>query len=373
MALSQVLLLIILVHYRDAFSQQQPCQEAKGSKLESLRHSVDIELNSDSGGVSLQMFNQNQERIFKGTLGKNIPAGVEVTDCNIGQACFQFGSLARLSVVELDDTCHELTWTSNYLNRFEDCFDRDTEWFGGPEEYYQHFPLNNSFVREETAYLPGDMLQDQKKYFGGVAEPYWLSSKGVALWVPSGVPLFYSSVQNSFCLAAKFSPPYEVLMGEPLTLKYRICSHEDTKEMHMYAVNHLLGKPVDIPDEGMMRAPIWSSWAQFKADINQSTILDFARRIHDYNFKVSQIEIDDNWEECYGDALFDQSEGKFPDPTTMIDTIKNELGYRVTLWIHPFVNLDCASWQPAALPPSSYFVRDKKGKDGIGNLPGLVW
>ena len=34
---------------------------------------------------------------------------------------------------------------------------------------------------------------------------------------------------------------------------------------------------------------------------------------------------------------------------------------------------DCSSWEAAALPPSSYFVRDKKGKDGIGNLPGLVW
>ena len=57
----------------------------------------------------------------------------------------------------------------------------------------------------------------------------------------------------------------------------------------------------------------------------------------------------------------------------MINTIKNELGYRVTLWIHPFVNVECSSWQPNAVPPLSYFVRDKKGKEGIGNLPGLVW
>ena len=26
-----------------------------------------------------------------------------------------------------------------------------------------------------------------------------------------------------------------------------------------------------------------------------------------------------------------------------------------------------------AVPPKSYFVRDKKGKTGIGNLPGLTW
>ena len=54
---------------------------------------------------------------------------------------------------------------------------------------------------------------------------------------------------------------------------------------------------------------------------------------------VLSKEIDDNWEECYGDAKFDVSDGKFPDPSSMISTIKNELGYRVTLWIHPFINL----------------------------------
>ena len=41
----------------------------------------------------------------------------------------------------------------------------------------------------------------------------------------------------------------------------------------------------------MIQDPIWSSWAQFKANINQSTIIDFAQSIHNYGFKVSQIEI----------------------------------------------------------------------------------
>ena len=289
-------------------------------------------------------------RIFKGTLGANLPNGLEIIECDIGQACFQFGDdVAQLSVTQVDDTCHELKWTSSYLNSIEDCFELDTsidnstQWFVGPEEFYQHFPLNESFVREQTPYLPGDMLQDRDKYFGGVAEPYWLSSKGVAIWVPEGVPLFYSfnsqarKSRRDFCLSAKSSPPYEIL--DHLVLKYRICAHKDTKSMHMYAVNNMLGKPIDIPDELMMRAPIWSSWAQFKADINQSTIVDFARRIHDYGFTVSQIEIDDNWEKCYGDAIFDLSDEKFPDPFSMISTIKNEFGYRVTLWIHPFINL----------------------------------
>ena len=55
---------------------------------------------------------------------------------------------------------------------------------------------------------------------------------------------------------------------------------------------------------------------------------------------MTQIRIlDDNWEVCYGDAIFDTSEHKFPDPKGMIAKIKEELGYRVTIWVHPFVNL----------------------------------
>ena len=91
-------------------------------------------------------------------------------------------------------------------------------------------------------------------------------------------------------------------------------------------------------------------------------------------FYVLLLSLDDNWERCYGDAVFDESSGKFPDPKGLVKKIKEELGYRVTLWIHPFVNLECLTWMDSISPPSSVpFVRDKKGKEGIGNLPGLTW
>ena len=49
--------------------------------------------------------------------------------------------------------------------------------------------------------------------------------------------------------------------------------------MHMYAINEFLGKPEGIPDERMLIDPIWSTWAQFKTNINQSAVL-----------KVSMVE-----------------------------------------------------------------------------------
>ena len=86
------------------------------------------------------------------------------------------------------------------------------------------------------------------------------------------------------------------------------------------------------------------------------------------------FDLDDNWENCYGDAEFDQTDNKFPDAKGMIQTIKDVLGFRVTLWIHPFVNLECSSWKNSIIPPIFQpYVKDKKGQKGIGNLPGLVY
>ena len=43
----------------------------------------------------------------------------------------------------------------------------------------------------------------------------------------------------------------------------------------------------------MVRDPIWSTWARYKAFINESVVLQFAKEIRDNNFKDSQLEIDE--------------------------------------------------------------------------------
>ena len=109
----------------------------------------------------------------------------------------------------------------------------------------------------------------------------------------------------------------------------------------------------------MFTHPVWSSWAQYKTEINESVILQFAQDIVHHGFNNSQLEIDDNWESCYGDAVFDPQ--KFPDPTRMVSAIK-ELGFRTTLWIHPFINTECQAYSEAAFPPNMFLVRDPKSK-----------
>ena len=47
-------------------------------------------------------------------------------------------------------------------------------------------------------YLSGNMFEDAQQY-GSVLERYWLSSLGVALWVPPNVPLHVSTEAQQIC------------------------------------------------------------------------------------------------------------------------------------------------------------------------------
>lgn len=103
----------------------------------------------------------------------------------------------------------------------------------------------------------------------------------------------------------------------------------------------------------MVRDPIWSTWARYKAFINESVVLQFAKEIRDNNFKDSQLEIDDFWEPCYGALTFDTN--KFPNIKQTTDALKAQ-GFRVTVWIHPFINIGCEPWFSEA-KANGYFVK----------------
>lgn len=57
-------------------------------------------------------------------------------------------------------------------------------------------------------------------------------------------------------------------------------------------MNKFYKKPIALADETMLTRPLWSTWAQYKADINQTTVLEFARRVVSEGFQLSShIEV----------------------------------------------------------------------------------
>ncbi|KAF7399010.1 hypothetical protein HZH66_006907 [Vespula vulgaris] len=235
-----------------------------------------------------------------------------------------------------------------------DCYELgdDTEWFGGPQLRYQHWPIQHMYYEEEP-YLPSHPVNM------AVAERYWLSGKGTYIYVDLKDPLFLD--QNNYmdkyiCLVAKNKGPYR--HRESITLNYEIGVFRNPRVAHEYVVNNHLGKPTGHPNERMIKHPIWSTWARYKANISEYPVEDFALEIIQHGFNNSQLEVDDNWETCYGSAEFDRS--KFPFPIRLTD-ILHYRGFRVTLWIHPFINKNCEPAYSTALK-NSYFVKSTTGK-----------
>ena len=183
---------------------------------------------------------------------------------------------------------------------------------------------------------------------GAIMERYWLNSGGGYVIVHDKVPLFvdYKNILNNhLCFGAQLADPYTTSRPRTL-LAYDLWFLPNVKEAHKHAVANYLGKPSGTPDYQMVKHPIWSTWAQYSREINTTKLLDFAEQILDNGFNNSQFEIDDQWETCYGSLVV--NEEKFPDFNQTVQDLK-AMGYRVTIWAHPFINMNCDPWYSEAL------------------------
>ncbi|XP_046460215.1 myogenesis-regulating glycosidase-like isoform X3 [Daphnia pulex] len=285
--------------------------------------------------------------------------------CDEAGLCWTFGTMASLSVTPTaDGQCHFVEWKSQF-DSLADCFDMgDGHWYGGGEVFDQSWPIDGDTSlmgdggRADVPYVTGDFFHND---FAGVLEPYWINTDGFGFFALHENPLFVSwnsSGDHRLCLKSRYELPYPAAAAagqQELGLRYTVCSTADVKAMHLYALSqNFWPKPRDIPDQRVFEHPIWSTWARYKTLVNQARVLSFAEQILQYGFNNSQLEIDDRWESCYGEHRFDAE--KFADPSAMVNQLHSQ-GFRVTLWIHPFINAECPSYAEA----SPHVVSDANG------------
>lgn len=109
---------------------------------------------------------------------------------------------------------------------------------------------------------------------------------------------------GNICFAAKVVPPYR----KPSNfLNFRVCKFDNPREAHENAIKDFLGTPTSIPNPHVIKYPIWSTWARYKADINTTIVYQYAREIVENGYPLGTLEIDDSWETCYGSVEFNTS------------------------------------------------------------------
>ncbi|XP_012982945.3 myogenesis-regulating glycosidase [Melopsittacus undulatus] len=245
-------------------------------------------------------------------------------------------------------------------------FWEDAHWYGGSEMSTQHWPIRLAGYQEPVPYVTSDVYSFRDS-FGGILERYWLSSKAAAIKINDSVPfhLGFNATERTLFFQARYKDsPYKPPPGQqPFPeLSYRVCVGSDITSIHKYMVRRYFNKPSKIPAENAFRYPIWSTWALYKKDITQEKVLHFAGNIKKYGFNCSHIEIDDMYTQAYGDFEFDPT--KFPNVTEMFAKLKED-GFKVTLWIHPFIHTDSSNFGVGI--ERQLFIKEPSGR-----LPAMV-
>lgn len=138
-------------------------------------------------------------------------------------------------------------------------------------------------------------------------ESFFFNSDGYYIHIDESVALFVDingPRPGQMCFAAKVVKPYRKLKN---VMRFQACWYGHPRKAHENAVKDFLGMPKSIPDTYMVKYPIWSTWARYKVDVSSDSVAKFAREIVDSGFPRGTIEIDDNWETCYGDRQFNES------------------------------------------------------------------
>ena len=192
-------------------------------------------------------------------------------------------------------------------------------WYGHGFAHRQPYPLN------------AEPMVNSRFAVNNIQSPIWMCSSGFALLVDTTETLDVrcNEKENGWL---------EVRCPEaPLTVQ--VFHGRNLPEAHRKLMDHLQWPP-PAPEKRLLGDSIFCTWTQYPRAISQDRILDMARDIRRRNFPCSVLTIDDRWESVFGELSFSAD---FPDPRRMVEEL-HAMGFRVLLWVTPFVNCEAATF-----------------------------
>ncbi len=109
-------------------------------------------------------------------------------------------------------------------------------------------------------------------------------------------------------------------------------------------------------------APQLNTWIELTYHQNQKDILAYAKSMLEHGIPPGVLMIDDTWQAGYGDWRFEPS--RFPDPKAMVDEL-HKMGYKVMLWMCPYVGMDIPAYRRIAWGRNPDDVRGYPAKGGF--------
>jgi alpha-glucosidase (family GH31 glycosyl hydrolase) len=195
-------------------------------------------------------------------------------------------------------------------------------WWGGLSAKGHEMPYDS------TSKVDYDLWGDN---FGNQAQPLLLSSKGRYVW--SEQPIQYAFDKGTITVTTRKGRIESGTAGKNL------------KDAFAHVSKTYFPPNGKIPDELLFTHPQYNTWIELMYDQNQEDILKYAEAIIQKGYPPGVLMIDDNWQEDYGTWEF--SARRFKDPKGMMDKL-HALGFKVMLWMCPFVSADSADFRQLA-------------------------
>jgi alpha-glucosidase len=195
-------------------------------------------------------------------------------------------------------------------------------WWGGLSAKGHETPYDSSSKVDYD--LWGDNLGNQ-------AQPLLLSSKGRFVW--SEEPVKYAFANGTITVTTRKGRIESGTAGKNL------------QDVFGHVSKTYFPSNGKIPDELLFTHPQYNTWIELMYDQNEKDILKYAEAIIKKGYPPGVLMIDDNWQEDYGTWEF--SPRRFKDPKKMMDKL-HALGFKVMLWMCPFVSADSADFRQLA-------------------------
>ena len=116
-------------------------------------------------------------------------------------------------------------------------------------------------------------------------------------------------------------------------------------EAFRYASKTWFAPTGEEPELLYFSAPQYNTWIELTYHQNEKDILAYAKSMLDNGLPPGVFMIDDTWQHGYGEWYFDMR--RFQDPKGMMDKL-HAMGYKVLLWMCPFVSMDTPAYRRIA-------------------------
>ena len=123
------------------------------------------------------------------------------------------------------------------------------------------------------------------------------------------------------------------------------------REAYAYAQARHFPPSGKMPDPLFFSAPQYNTWMELTYNQNEKGIVAYAQSMLDNGLPPGVLMIDDTWQYNYGVWEFDPR--KFSDPKGMCDKL-HRMGFKVLLWVIPFVSLDSQPYRDLTLHGRTY-------------------